>query len=388
MVTANRNRAAVSYRWAVLAAGTAAQASFSSISFAIAVLAPALREEYELTLTQIGVVLAAEWVGLTIALLPWGFAVDRWGERWTLTSGLVLCAVFLAAAAYAPSFAWLVVLLGLAGAAGGSVQSGSGRAVMRWFSARERGLALGVRQTAVPIGGAVAALVLPVLETPRAGLLFVAGFVLAGALAGALVLRAGTEEHLEKTDVEITLRDRRLWLACWGSGLYLVAQVAMMGFVVLFLHDEHGFSTGAAAAVFAVGQGLAAALRIGVGHWSDVLGTRVSPLRRIGVVIAVALAAVAVLSGSPTWLLVPALVLATGTSMAWNGLSYTIAAELGGRRSGAAIGFQQTVLSAIGIAAPVAFAAMVSGTSWPVAFALAAVFPLAGAWLLRPLAAH
>jgi sugar phosphate permease len=378
----------LSYRWAVLAAGTVAQASFSSISFAIAVLAPALREEYELSLTQIGVVLAAEWVGLTIALLPWGFAVDRWGERWTLAGGLVLCAGFLAAAAYAPSFTWLVAFLGLAGAAGGSVQSGSGRAVMHWFSARERGLALGVRQTAVPIGGAVAALVLPVLETPRAGLLFVAGFVLAGALAGALVLRAGTEEHLETVDVEITLRDRRLWLACWGSGLYLVAQVAMMGFVVLFLHDEHGFSTGAAAAVFAVGQGLAAALRIGVGHWSDVLGSRVRPLRAIGLVIAVALAAVAVLAGSPTWLLVPALVFATGMSMAWNGLSYTIAAELGGRRSGAAIGFQQTVLSAIGIAAPVAFAAMVSGTSWSIAFALAAVFPLAGAWLLRPLAAH
>ena len=53
----------MSYRWAVLAAGTAAQASFSSISFAIAVLAPALREEYELSLTQIGVVLAAEWSG-------------------------------------------------------------------------------------------------------------------------------------------------------------------------------------------------------------------------------------------------------------------------------------------------------------------------------------
>jgi len=378
----------LSYRWAVLAAGTAAQAAFSSISFAIAVLAPALREEYDLSLTQIGVVLAAEWVGLTIALLPWGFAVDRWGERWTLTSGLVLCAAFLAAAAYAPSFAWLVVLLGLAGAAGGSVQSGSGRAVMRWFSASERGLALGVRQTAVPIGGAVAALVLPVLETPRAGLLFVAGFVLAGAVAGALVLRAGTEEHLEVTDVEITLRDRRLWLACWGSGLYLVAQVAMMGFVVLFLHDEHGFSTGEAAAVFAVGQGLAAVLRIGVGHWSDVLGTRVRPLRTIGVAVAITLALVAVFSDSPSWLLVPTLVLATGMSMAWNGLSYTIAAELGGRRSGAAIGFQQTVLSGIGIAAPVAFAAVVSGTSWPIAFALAAVFPLVGAWLLRPLAGY
>ena len=376
------------YRWAVLAAGTVAQASFSTVSFAIAVLAPALREEYGLSLTEIGVVLAAEWIGLTFALLPWGFAVDRFGERWTLAAGLALCAVFLAAAAYAPSFGWLVLFLGLAGIAGGSVQSGSGRAVMRWFSAGERGLALGVRQTAVPIGGAIAALVLPQLETPRAGLLFVAGFVLAGALAGALVLRAGTEEHLEPTDVELTLRDRRLWLACWGSGLYLVAQVAMMGFVVLFLHDEHGFSTGQAAAVFAVGQALAAALRIGVGRWSDVLGSRVRPLRLIGVAVAVTVAAVAVLSDATAWLLVPALVLATGISMAWNGLSYTIAAELGGRRSGAAIGFQQTVLSAIGVAAPVAFAAVVSGSSWTIAFALAAVFPLAGAWLLRPLAAH
>jgi sugar phosphate permease len=376
----------VSYRWAVLAAGTVAQASFSTVSFAIAVLAPALREEYDLSLTEIGVVLAAEWIGLTFALLPWGFAVDRWGERWTLAGGLAACSLFLVGAAFAPSFGWLVVLLGLAGIAGGSVQSGSGRAVMRWFSARERGLALGVRQTAVPVGGAVAALVLPVLETPRAGLLFVAGFVLVGALAGALVLRAGTEEHLDATDVEITLRDRRLWLACWGSGLYLVAQVAMMGFVVLFLHDERGFSTGEAAAVFAAGQALAAVLRIAIGRWSDVLGSRVRPLRWIGVTVAVTLGAVAALTDASPLLLVPALALATGMSMAWNGLSYTIAAELGGRRSGAAIGFQQTVLSAIGVAAPVAFAAAVSETSWGLAFALAALFPLAGAWLLRPLA--
>ncbi len=351
-------------------------------------LAPALRDRYDLTLTEIGVVLAAEWIGLTFALLPWGFAVDRFGERWTLAGGLAVCAGFLCAAAYAPSFGWLVVFLGLAGIAGGSVQSGSGRAVMRWFAASERGLALGLRQTAVPVGGVVAALVLPQLGTPRAGLLFVAGFVLVGALAGALVLRAGTEEHIEPVDVEITLGDRRLWLACWGSGLYLVAQVAMMGFVVLFLYDEHGFSTAAAAAVLAAGQALAAVLRIGVGRWSDVLGSRVLPLRRIGVAVAVTVAAVAVLSDAPGWALVPALVLATGMSMAWNGLSYTIAAELGGRRSGAAIGFQQTVLSAIGVAAPVAFAAVVSGTSWGIAFGLAAVFPLAGAWLLRPLAAR
>jgi MFS family permease len=375
----------LSYRWAVLAAGTAAQAAFSTVAFALAVLAPALRDRYDLSLTQIGIVLSAEWIGLTFALLPWGFAVDRFGERWTLAGGLTACAGFLAAAAYAPSFAWLVVFLGLGGIAGGSVQSGSGRAVMRWFTASERGLALGIRQTAVPIGGGIAALVLPQLGSPKAGLLFVAGFVLAGAVAGALVLRSGTEEHIEVTDVESTLRDRRLWLACFGSGLYLVAQMAMMGFVVLFLHDEHGYSTGEAAAVFAAGHVLAAVLRIGVGRWSDVVGSRVRPLRLVGVAIAVAVGLVAAVSGAPGFVLVPVLAVATGLSMAWNGLSFTIAAELGGRRSGAAIGFQQTVLSGVGVAAPVAFAAAVSASSWAAAFAVAAAFPLVGVWFLRTL---
>ena len=74
-----------------------------------------------------------------------------------------------------------------------------------------------------------------------------------------------------------------------------------MGFVVLFLHDEHGFSTGEAAAVFAAGQVLAAVLRIAVGRWSDLLGSRVAPLRWIGVVSGVALVVVAVVSGAPNW---------------------------------------------------------------------------------------
>ena len=72
--------------------------------------------------------------------------------------------------------------------------------------------------------------------------------------------------------------------------------------------------------------------------------------------------------------------------MSWNGLSFTAAAELaGGRRSGAAIGFQQSVLSGVGAAAPVVFASLVAATSWRAGFALAAVCPLAGILLLRRL---
>jgi sugar phosphate permease len=349
------------------------------------VLAPALRDAYDLTLSQIGVVLAAEFVGMIAALLPWGFAVDRFGERWMLPLGLTLCGLAVGAAAFAPGFGSLVLLIVLVGATGASVQSGSGRAVMRWFGADERGLALGLRQTAVPLGGVVAALGLPAAVAAggvRGAFLFLAALCLGGAALAAVVFREReVDDGIEVELVRRTLADARLWLLSFGSGIYLVAQVAVLGFLVLFLHDERGFSTARAALVLVFVNVLAGALRIGAGRWSDRLGSRLVPLRLVGLASFVTLGASALLLGAPTVLLVPAFVLAGGLAMGWNGLAFTAAAELAGTaRSGAAIGFQQTVLSLIGIAVPVAFAAAVSTFSWRTAFALAALGPLVG-WL-------
>ena len=83
------------YRWAVLAAGTAAQASFSTITLGLTAMAPALREEYGIGLQGVGLFLAAQWVGLTVALLPWGLVTDRVGERRALTFGLAGCGLLL-----------------------------------------------------------------------------------------------------------------------------------------------------------------------------------------------------------------------------------------------------------------------------------------------------
>jgi hypothetical protein len=171
-----------------------------------------------------------------------------------------------------------------------------------------------------------------------------------------------------------------------GSGVYLYAQLAVIGFTVVFLHEEHGLSEGDAALVVAVAQLLAVGLRIGAGRWSDLVRSRVGPLRIVGLAVAASLSATAVLAEGPVWLLVGALALGGGLSMAWNGLSFAAAAELAGvHRSGAAIGFQQTVLSGIGVVSPPLFAATAAGISWGAAFLIAAAFPLVGWALLRPL---
>jgi sugar phosphate permease len=259
---------------------------------------------------------------------------------------------------------------------------------MQWFSARQRGLALGVRQTAIPLGGAVAALTLPAVNDAgglEASFAFLGGFCLMSAAVAAVILRepARRGHELEAEDVEWTLRDHRLWVLSTGSGLYLFAQIALTSFLVLFLHDEHGLAAGAAATVLAATQVGAVITRIGSGRISDAMRARIRPLRWIGLATCAGVLLTALLVDAPLALIVPVLVVAGAISMAWNGLSVTAAAELAGAaRSGAAIGFQQTTLGIIGAIVPMTFAYVVEASSWRTGFALAAVGPLFGWYLL------
>jgi sugar phosphate permease len=177
-----------------------------------------------------------------------------------------------------------------------------------------------------------------------------------------------------------------MWLLGTGTGLYLTAQIGITGFVVLFLHEHRHVSAHAAAAVLASIEVLAIAARIGSGTVSDRLGSRLGPLRAIGIVLALFTACVAAATDAPLAVLVPLFLVAGVLSMAWNGLAYASAAEMAGAtRTGAALGFQQTLLGVMVAGAP-PLVAFVAGHSWRLAFLLAAAGPAVGALVLRRLA--
>jgi sugar phosphate permease len=376
------------YRWTILSAGVLAQAAFSAILLGLPAIAPAIQDRYDLTLTQVGVMLAAVSVGSVPTLLIWGVVADRIGERAVIAVGQAGTAAALVWAAYAPSFGALVAALTLAGAIGAGVNAASGRAVMAWFGEDERGLALGIRQMAVPLGGAVAAIALPLLNehiSLHAAFDGLAVGCLVAAVVGAVLLRVEPAE--DHSLLARPLRDPRVWRICIASTFYVTTQISLLGFLVLFLHERRGVSTSVAAGALAITQVLGGIARVAVGRVSDRLRMRIVPLRWLALGLTSSAAAATALLDAPVWLVTAALVVAGTFALAWNGLSFTATAEAAGRaRSGAAIGLQQTFLSVGGIAAPIAFAAAVHHYSWRAAFVLAAASPLVGYVLLSPLA--
>jgi MFS family permease len=374
-------------RWTILAIASGAEASFAAVSWGLPVLAPALRAHFDLTLSQVGIALGCINFGLLATLFAWGVVADKIGERPVIVLGLAGVAAAMGAAALAGSFGPFAGALIVAGMAGGSVTAAGGRAVLFAFPLR-RGLVLGIRQTAAPLGAILGAVTLPVLDAAfglRTTLLALALFCLPAA-AAALMLPVSSRTQVALRASCHPVRNRRLWQLSAGSSLLVVSQLAVLSFVVIFLRDARGFSTGQAAAVLAGIQGAGAAARLASGYLSDRLGGPMLPLRWLSLAIAAALGLVASATHAPAGLLVPVLVLAGALALGWNGLSFTAVGELAALGdSGAALGLQQTALNASGAIAPVLFAIVVGQASWAVGFLVIGAFPLIGYFVFTSL---
>jgi sugar phosphate permease len=379
------------YRWVILTTGAVGAGSFAALRMGLPSLGPAIRSAYGLTLGQVGLAFAAVAVGGMLTLVAWGALTDRIGERPVMTIGLAGCAVALTGAALAPSYPALLVALFVAGTLGCSATGASGRAVMGWFARSERGFALGIRQMALPLGGALASLTLPWLVDANgldAAFVALAGLSFTAAVASALLMRdpPPAPSLLPPLPAPPPTRDARLWRLGAGGALLVFAQASMLGFIVLFLHDARDVSAGVAAAALAVVQLVGAGLRIVAGRRSDREGLRIAPMRRMAARNAVLLAALAALAAGPGAILYPLLILASVATMTWNGLAFTAAAEISGRaRAGTAMSLQNTIISIGGAVAAPAFGLLVETTSWTASFALLALAPLAAYAILRPL---
>ncbi|MRJ75855.1 MFS transporter [Aeromicrobium sp. SMF47] len=370
-------------RWLMLGVSMLGQVAATIYVNGAPFLIPYLHLERGLSLPEAGVIAAAPFVGVMATLVLWGLVVDRIGERASMAAGLAIVTVGATGAAFSSSLVALGAWFVLGGIGAGSTNSASGRIVVGWFPAHRRGLAMGIRQTALPLGVGAAALLVPntvSTEGLRATLLVTAAICAAATALAALLIvdppRPSREQAADSGQlVNPYRRDHRLTRIHLASALLVIPQFTVWTYMLVWLIDEKGWSTFAASALVAATQLLGAAGRIGAGWWSDRVGSRLGPMRVVAIAAAATMLALGLLSGTP--LGIALIVIATAVTVADNGLAFTSVAEIGGPYwSGRAMGLQNTGQYVVSAAVPPLIGALISGHGYAVAFAVVALAPL------------
>ena len=370
-------------RWTMLAVGMLAQVAGTLLANAPVVLISYLHLERDLTLVQAGVLASTPLIAITLSLVVWGVVVDRIGERLSLTIGLAIVTLGGLGAALSTSYVALGLWWLVAGIGAASTNSASGRLVVGWFPPHRRGTAMGIRQTALPLGIGLAAFVVPATAEAQ-GLrvaLLVPAVVCAVAtiVVGLLVVdppRPSRQEAEGSGQLANPYRgSTRLARIHVASILLVIPQITVWTYMLVWLIDDRGWSTSAAGALFASTQLLGAAARIGVGWWSDRVSSRLGPMRIVAVATFATMATLGLLEETP--LAVAIMIVATAVTVASNGLAFTAVAELGGPFwSGRAMGVHNTGQYLVAALVPPLVGALVTGHGYALAFAAVALFAL------------
>ncbi|WP_420994322.1 MFS transporter [Cupriavidus sp. 30B13] len=397
------------HRWKVLATGVAANVSFAAAIGGIPTTAVLMRGSYRLGDGELGFCLGMMGLGIALSEVPWGLLTDRLGDRRVLMGGLAATALWLLlmavsvvpAAGHVPTHALLAAGLLVLGLLGGSVNGSSGRAVMAWFREGERGLAMSIRQTAVPAGGGLGALALPPLAQAWGFAAVYGALALLCAVTAAFAWRwvheppaaqpASRPVHAA-APARGPLRDALVWRLVGGMGLMCAPQVAVLTFATVFLHDFGHIGVAAAGMTVAAVQAGAAVTRVWSGRWTDRHGNRRAYMRGCSLLTLFVFAAMAALTwlsaAAPGWraLVMPALmaclVLGGICASAWHGVAFTeLATIAGAARAGTALGLGNTFAFTAFFVVPLAIPGTAAGFGWASVWLAASACAL----LARPL---
>ena len=282
----------------------------------------------------------------------------------------------------------------LAGAAAASANAASGRVVVGWFPPHRRGLAMGVRQMAQPAGVAVAAVSMAVLADAHG----IGAALLVPTAAAARRRRSSWPSSWSTRPARRRPRpvppnpyraDGFLARVHGVSVLLVVPQFVVWTFSLVWLVEERGWSPAAAGTLVAVAQVVAAFGRIAAGQLSDLVGSRMLPLRWVAVAAAATMALLGLAAGLDLGVAVPLLVVATVLTVADNGLAFTAVAERAGPFwSGRALGLQNTAQFLTSALVPPLGGLLVTHTGYAATFAIVAVLPIVAVALVPVRAEH
>jgi len=370
-------------RWSMLVIASIATLSSFLFINGIAFMIPELETDRDITLTEASLLASMPSWGMVVTLIAWGYVVDRAGERIVLRLGSGLTAAAAFAAASTHSLVLIGVFLFLGGMAAAGANSATGRLVTGWFPPERRGVAMGVRQTAQPLGIALGAAVIPELAEHgfAAAMTFPAVICMLSGIGCALGVLDPPRNPRATAAIEELASPYRgsnvLWRIHAVSAVLMMPQTVTVTFMLVWLLNEYHWSIGAAGALVTVSQLLGALGRILAGRWSDRVGSRMRPVRTIAAAAALTFMVLGFTDHMNSEIAEACMVIASVIAVLDNGLESTAITEYAGPYwSGRALGMQNTSQRLAAAAGQPLFGALIAAGGYPLAWVVCGLFPL------------
>src|SRR6478609_9286108 len=318
--------------WIPLAITLAIQAVVAMAMLTLPAMAPKVATEVGISAAYIGLYIAVAYAGAMAASLLSGTGVARYGPIRVSQIGLLLCAagLCLCAIPFVPAIALGALLVGFGY---GPVTPASSHLLARTTPAHRMSLVFSVKQTGVPLGGALAGAIVPGLQQLtgwQAALLAVAAANIACVFASQ-GLRAQFDADRDPTrklglgnifePVRLVLRDAKLRMLATCSFVFSIAQLSLTTYLVTFLTDSLAYGLVAAGFLLALSQVGAVIGRVLWGYVADRwFGARPMLALLAGVMAASSVATALLQPGLPAVVVIAVLVVFGASAIGWNGV--------------------------------------------------------------------
>ncbi|GAB4188707.1 MAG: MFS transporter [Thalassobaculales bacterium] len=383
----------------------AMQSTTAFLNRALPVIGPAITESAGVTPERIGHLASLTSFGTMLFFVVGTQLLKRYGPVRLLQVGASLAGLSMMLGLGGWWGGFLVTALCIGLGYGPSAPAGSD-ILARHAPRHRRSLVFSIKQAGVPLGGALAGLILaPVIALAGWQAALVVGAILPALVAVAVqpwrpAIDASRDPAAPIGPATLFAWDnlsapfRALLLPgiagiSYAGFCFAVAQGALLTFFVTFLTEHVGYSLVAAASLFALMQALGVVSRVAVGWIADVVGSARITLLLLAVASAALMAAVAMIG--PQWppLAVLAVAAVAGVAVAsWNGVYLSEIASLAPPdKVGEATAGSTFVTFAGYVICPSAVALLVGATGdYAIGFLAAAAFPASAAvalWLRR-----
>ncbi|HHT7225927.1 MULTISPECIES: MFS transporter [Bacillus cereus group] len=252
------------YKWVMLILATVAQTTATLITYGVGAFALFWKEEYALTNTEGGLLVSVVNIGPLFCMLFVGRLLDQYNEKLLISISSFLLGGSFLLTNMVNGFNGLLFVLLLVGTFYSVSQPGGSKVIMKWFRKENRGLAIGIRQAGIPIGGTLAGVLIPFL-TIKYNMAYAVNSIACICIIGGFLFFIFYKEPYIQEKVKQERIKLSFWMqlkevmckkelyAIYITGICMISlQMVLVGHFIKFLVTEQSITPILAGKVFSV----------------------------------------------------------------------------------------------------------------------------------------